>query len=68
MVRLKNVVPLVKEISPSKSCRVCGREIPYSRRAAPEWSRIEYCSAGCRRTGVANGRLATEALADELTA
>ena len=38
----------------AKTCRVCGELIQYTRRAARDWDRIEYCSAVCRRTGVSN--------------
>jgi hypothetical protein len=42
----------------AKTCRVCGEAIQYTRRAARDWDRIEYCSAVCRRTGLTHRRIA----------
>jgi hypothetical protein len=42
----------------AKTCRVCGEAIEYTRRAARDWDRIEYCSAVCRRMRGSNGQIA----------
>ena len=42
-----------------KVCKVCGDVIERTRRAARDWEQIEYCSAACRRSGVAQSRMAT---------
>jgi hypothetical protein len=58
MNRDANVFRLERESLRLKTCQACGERIVYSRRSAPEWSRIEYCSAACRRAGVARKRIA----------
>ncbi|HKS72104.1 MAG TPA: DUF2256 domain-containing protein, partial [Terriglobales bacterium] len=59
MKSTKNAKVMVLEKEPVrvKVCKTCGRNIRYSRRSAPEWARIEYCSAACRRMGVVHQRV-----------
>jgi hypothetical protein len=47
-----------KESRPAKACKVCGDVIARTRRAARDWEQIQYCSAVCRRVGVAHERVA----------
>jgi hypothetical protein len=47
-----------KESLPAKVCKVCGEMIERTRRAKPDWNQIQYCSAVCRRMGVAYERVA----------
>jgi len=54
------IVEMPKKASlSSKVCKVCGDVIERTRRAARDWEKIQYCSAACRRTGVAQNRMAT---------
>ncbi len=54
------IVEMPKKTSlSSKVCKVCGDVIERTRRAARDWEKIHYCSAACRRTGVAHKRMAT---------
>jgi len=43
---------------PSKACIVCGDTIPWRRRLATNWAKVNYCSASCRRVSVAKARTA----------
>ena len=63
MKTITNAKVMVFEKEPVriKFCKMCGRKIAYSRRSAPEWARIEYCSAACRRMGVVHQRMVASA-------
>ncbi|MSR09184.1 MAG: DUF2256 domain-containing protein [Gammaproteobacteria bacterium] len=39
---------------PSKTCRVCGREMSWRKAWARNWSEVLYCSAACRRNRAAH--------------
>ena len=58
MEQPRKVVEMKKTSFPAKLCKVCGAVIARTRRAARDWERIQYCSAVCRRTGVAQERAA----------
>jgi hypothetical protein len=34
----------------------CGETLQWKRRLAPEWDKVVYCSASCRRVSVARAR------------
>lgn len=44
-----NVLAMIAESIPRRLCKVCGKQIEFSRRAARDWETIEFCSAACRR-------------------
>jgi len=61
MKSTKNVKLMVVDKEPGgrvKFCKTCGGSILYTRRSAPVWAQVEYCSAACRRMGVVHERMA----------